>query len=287
MRKTKVILTAPTSVLAKCFIRETENVLEFFTIGRRDSDFIYDFTEKEIPSIDIKGDLLIHMAAVLDGNEDRELLSMMDTNINGTLAACMIAKKCGIRRVILISSVSAILPEDSGYFNYYALSKRQSEDAAQMFCRKNDIDLCIVRPSQIIGEVMDGFKRHQEFFYYLFERAMNGQDICIYGKHDAIRNYIDIRDVVQALRYIVENKITGIVDLVNQRDYHLTELIEMMKHACRSDSKVWFDPNKPDIEDLVFEHKKTTLFDLNTFMEVHNMQETINYIYLSYRKEFC
>lgn len=49
---------------------------------------------------------------------------------------------------------------------------------------------------------------------------------------------------------------------------------------------MWFDPSKPDIEDLVFEHKKTRLFDLNTFMEVHNMQETINYIYLSYRKEF-
>ena len=129
---------------------------------------------------------------------------------------------------------------------------------------------------------MDGFKRHQGFFYYLFERAMNKQDICIYGRHDAIRNYIDIRNVIQALKYIVENKIVGIVDLVHPTDYRLSQLVEMMKDSCGSNSKVWFDPNKPDIEDVVFDHKKTMPFAFN----IYNMRETIDHIYSSYRKEF-
>ena len=249
IEKMKVLITGPTSSLAKCFMRRSENVFEFFTIGRQESDYIYDFTEKEIPSIGVKADVLIHMVAAVDAKEEKEILSMIDTNINGTLAACMIAKKCETKRVILISSVSAILSEDSDYFNYYALSKRQSEQVAQMFCNKNGMELCIIRPSQIIGEIHDGFKKHQGFFYYLLERVMNGDDICIYGRHDAVRNYIDVRDVVQWLRYIVENEVSGIVNLVNPMDYRLTELIEMMKSVCISDSKIWFDCNKPDIED--------------------------------------
>ena len=66
--KKKIIITAPTSVIAENFIKYLNNKYDLVTVGRRNSDIIFDFAKDEQLYIPDGADAVIHFAGMMYAN---------------------------------------------------------------------------------------------------------------------------------------------------------------------------------------------------------------------------
>ncbi len=247
----RLIVTAPTSAVGSNFIKYVENKMEIITVGRRNSDIIFDFLKNDNLVLPDKADSMIHFAGMLHAQDDSDILEMIGTNVLGTLKVCIAAKKNDVKQVILISSMSAVLGRNSAYYNFYSLSKKQAEETARLYCKENGIALCIVRPSQIFGNDWR-FSKAQPLIYHMIKCAIKNDPIKIYGSHDALRNYIYADNLYEILVYAAEHCLEEDIDAIDKRNYSLKEVADIIVKAFHSDSKVYFLPDKADVPDNPF-----------------------------------
>ncbi len=105
----------------------------------------------------------------------------------------------------------------------YSLSKKHSEELAIYYCKKNNIPLTILRPSQIYDEKGE-FRKHQPLLYLMVDSAQQGKDIYIYGSNDALRNYIHVKDLVEVIARTIATGTTGVYSCINPNDIRLVIL---------------------------------------------------------------
>ena len=87
-------------------------------------------------------DILVHIAGRITARNEDEF---MHANVTGTRNIAQIAVKAGVKRIILISSLAARVPE----LTHYAASKRGSEDA--LIEQAGDVPYVILRPPAVYG----------------------------------------------------------------------------------------------------------------------------------------
>lgn len=260
--KRKLLVSAPTSAVGGNFIKYLGDRHKIVTVGRRESDIIFDFakdTDLKLPG-DI--DAIVHFAAASDSSSDAAIMEMIQTNIAGVLKVCMAAKRYGVGLVVCISSISAIYPETSEFYNFYSLTKKQMEEAAKLYCKNNNIKLCIIRPGQIFGEGC-GYEKNQPMLYTMIQRAVENQQICIYGKHDAIRNYIFADNLFKLIEAAIERKAEGVIEAMDPQNYRISEVAKIIIDTFKSSSEIAFCEEKPDIRDLpvISTNERENFFD--------------------------
>lgn len=251
MGKEKIVVTAPTSAVAGNFIKHIEKKYEIITVGRHASDIKYDFSSGDELFLPEGISSIIHFAGILHAETDEEILEMSSVNVGGALKLCMAARNSGIKHIVNISSISATLPQESMYYGYYSMTKKQGEETAMLYCRGNGLTLCTIRPSQIFG-TDKAYAKAQPLLYLMFNNAKQGNDICIYGRHDAIRNYIFADNLFNLIDAVIERHAGGTIDAIDSKNYRLSETADMIVKAFGGDSKVRFLDDKPDIEDNGF-----------------------------------
>lgn len=117
---------------------------------------------------------VIHVASpcIVEEVKDPER-QLLDPAIKGTLNVLSCSKQCGVKRVVVTSSISAIVPSpnwpsdvvkdetcwaDEEYCKkngiWYPLSKTLAEKAAWKYSKENGIDLVVVNPGTVMGPVI-------------------------------------------------------------------------------------------------------------------------------------
>lgn len=247
----KIVVTAPTSVVGSNFIKYIEDEYEIVTVGWRKSDIFCDFSKDDRLFLPAGIESVVHMAGVLYAENGDEVLNMMYTNVMGTLKLCIAAKESGAKHVVFISSINAGLTQNASYYNYYAMSKKHAEEAARLYCKKNDIALCIIRPGQIFGADWR-FSKTQPLLYHMIQSAIQNKPINIYGRHDALRNYIFADNLFRTIRYAVDNLMDTDINVIDRKNYHLSEAAEIIINAFQSRSTIHFLENESDMADNAF-----------------------------------
>jgi nucleoside-diphosphate-sugar epimerase len=100
---------------------------------------------------------------------------------------------------------------------------------------------------------------HQPFFYTIVDKAEKGEDITIYGSHDALRNYIHVDDLTAIIAKVVQNKIEGIYSCLHTTDLTFSQIAKAALSAFNSKGKIHFLKEKADIPDNIFK-KDTSLY---------------------------
>lgn len=249
--KKKIVITAPTSVVARNFINYIGDEYDVITLGRRNSDISYDFSSRESLVLPEGVLSIINFAGVLRDDTDDDILNMIDVNVRGVLTICIAAKKYNVDQVINISSVNATLSTDSRYYGNYSLTKKQGEEISELYCKKNGIKLCNIRPSQIFGCDKD-YSKVQPLLYSIFHNAAAGNDIYFFGKNDAVRNYTYSDNLFRLIQKAIEIRASGIVNAFNSKNFNLSTVAQMAINSSNSESKIKFLSDKTDIEDNPF-----------------------------------
>jgi nucleoside-diphosphate-sugar epimerase len=260
----RAIIIGGSSSLGMALIPILSEFCEVITAGRNNCDIklnLHDPIEKIIFPNDV--DVVIHTAAHFGGNTAEDILEAESINVLGTLKLCQASVNANVKQFILISSIFSCINEDSEFYNIYTLSKKHSEEAAQLFCQIYSLPLAILKPSQMYGND-DGFKKHQPFFYFMIDRAERGEDITIYGSNDALRNFIHVNDLAVIVAKVIQGKIEGTYPCMAMNDLTYSQIAGAALSAFNSGGKVRFQKDKPNIPDNIFE-KNDSLYKKISF----------------------
>jgi nucleoside-diphosphate-sugar epimerase len=241
----RVLLVGGTSSLAQTLIPLLRERCELLTAGRKGCDVELDLCSRDIQIPD-GIDCVVNMAAAFGGKEFSDTLQAMDVNVLGVMRLCHASAKASARHLVHISSIFSDLGRESPFFGAYSLSKRHSEDVAQLCGREFHLPVAVLKPSQIYG-VGPGFRRHQPFLYTIMDKAQSHEDINLFGSNDPLRNFIHAEDVAKLISAAVAMKIEGTYPCVHPDNVTYSQIAAAAISAFESNSRVTFLKDKPDI----------------------------------------
>ncbi|XP_042479515.1 cinnamoyl-CoA reductase 1 isoform X1 [Macadamia integrifolia] len=144
---------------------------------------------------------------------------LLEPAISGTINALKAAKECGVRRVVVTSSISAIVPSpnwpadvvknedcwtDLDYCNHrelwYPASKTMAEKAAWEFAEKQGLDVVVVNPGTVMGPVLPPTINASMI---MLVRLLEG---CSEEYEDYFMGSVHVKDVALAHILVYENK---------------------------------------------------------------------------------
>ncbi len=182
---------------------QNENI---FQVDITDSSSVHSHIKKISPHH------IIHLAAIsrVDHKNPKKLY---EVNINGTInilsSAVQIKKRPGVL-VVSSSQVYGIVPEERQPIkesapldpvNHYGAGKAAIENIAKAFHFEHDLPLVIARPFNHTGR-----GQRIDFVVPKIVKAFKNRERSIkLGNIDAVRDFLDVRDVARAYVKIIEN----------------------------------------------------------------------------------
>ncbi|HJR81750.1 MAG TPA: NAD-dependent epimerase/dehydratase family protein, partial [Anaerolineales bacterium] len=161
-------------------------------------------------------DYVLHLASPFPTDAPKDENELIVPAREGTLRVLRAAQRGGVKRVVLVSSIVAVISgherenrafsesdwTDTGKTKYaYAKSKTLAEQAAWGFIRgaenQNDMELVSVNPSNVFGPVLDNHHHTStEWFGTLLRRE-------IPGLTRTQLNLVDVRDLVEMIEKVM------------------------------------------------------------------------------------
>ncbi len=248
----RILVVGGNSAVAQLLVPSLTKLGEVLTAGRSNSDFHVDFADS-IDNFSIPGnvDVVVNLVAYFTESNGQDIFNAEHVNALGALKLAQASLDAGVKHFIHLSTMSVYLKSGEPYFGMYALSKRHADELLSYFCANFPMRLTIIRPSQIYGS-HTYFRRHQPFIYTAIDNAKEGRDICIYGTHDAQRNYIYVDDMVEIISLVISKNIAGVYSCTFPYNVTLSSVAESAINAFGSDSRIFFQKNKADIPDNIF-----------------------------------
>jgi len=200
--------------------------------------------------IKISPDFILHLAAIsrVDLNEPQNIFNV---NVNGTLNLLSACLKLREKPKIIVVSSSQVygIPENNTQslnenadikpVNLYGASKAAAENIAMAFYNEFDLPVVIARPFNHTG------KGQSEHFIIpkLIQAYKKKQEKLTIGNTDISRDYLDVRDVVNAYIKIMQNFHPGeVYNISSGESISLSDIISIIENL--SDHKLNIVPDK-------------------------------------------
>jgi len=202
-------------------------------------------------------DLVFHMAAMVSVPESLKAPSeCVEINTLGTLNVLEAARSSGVKGVVLASSaavygdnpvvpkVESMLPEPK---SPYAVTKLDGEHFMQIYGSQWGLKTVSLRFFNVFGPRQDPTSQYAAAIPIFVHRALHGQDIVIYGDGSAVRDFVFVKDVVNACLLAAEQG-GGVLNVARGEYITILELARLIKQLTGSSSKiVHADPRPGDI----------------------------------------
>ncbi|XP_038987263.1 cinnamoyl-CoA reductase 1-like isoform X3 [Phoenix dactylifera] len=169
-------------------------------------------------------------------------LELITPAVNGTLNVLQACSEMKIKRVIVVSSITAVSlnphwPHDklmdekcwsSKEFckkieNWYCLSKTMAEHAAWEYAEKNGLDLVTVCPSVVVGPLLQPTASTSSMF--LIYVTKGGPEPML----DYLWHFVDVRDVADALLLVYEKPESSGRYICAASPITIRELVDLLK----------------------------------------------------------
>ena len=153
-------------------------------------------------------DYVLHHAALVSVPQSvaypRETLQ---TNIQGTACVLEAARQCGVRRLVFASSCAVY--GDAGQtplaetapqnpLSPYALSKQAGMALCRLYTKVYGLDTVSLVYFNVFGDGQNASSPYAAVIAHFLQEATNGKGLTIYGDGLQSRDFVHVRDVVQA-----------------------------------------------------------------------------------------
>lgn len=151
---------------------------------------------------------VFHLAALISVPESmKEKRKYMDVNTVGMVDVLEMAVASGVKNFIFSSSaavygdnpvspkVEAMLPEP---LSPYALNKLDGEYLLQMYAQEFGLNAVALRYFNVFGPRQSPKSAYAAAVPIFFDRALKNQPITIYGDGEQTRDFVYVKDIVQA-----------------------------------------------------------------------------------------
>jgi nucleoside-diphosphate-sugar epimerase len=139
---------------------------------------------------------------------------------------------------------NAVMPfhEDNSQCNptgFYSITKRCAEQLLISFCETFNIKYRIFRLANVLGEGDLKISRKKNALQFLIKQAVANEELLLYNGGTAIRDYIYVDDVCDAISHCIEHApVNEIINIGNGKPYVLVDIIKKAVAETNSTSKM-------------------------------------------------
>ena len=220
-----------------------------------DCEFIKgSITNKDIVSEAVNNvDYIFHMAAMISVPESMEKpVECVEINTIGTLNILEQAAKAGVKKLCFSSSaaiygdnpvvpkVEAMLPEPK---SPYAVTKLDGEYYCKMFNDEGWLQTACLRYFNVFGPRQDPKSQYAAAVPIFTEKALKNETITIYGDGEQTRDFIFVKDVVNANIWLSQqDNVSGIFNIAYGKSQTINDLAKRIIKLTSSNSKIEHGP---------------------------------------------
>jgi len=210
---------------------------------------------------------IFHLGAVASVQKSIENPSLVhEVNATGTLNILNAAKDNHIRKVVLSASAAAygdnpvfpkredMIPEP---LSPYAVSKITGEMYCKTFAGLYDLETVALRYFNVFGPRQDPKSEYAAVIPKFTEKIIRGQKPVIFGDGKQTRDFVFVKDVVQANLLAMNSHVCGLFNIGTGRQTSLNELALMVMRAAGVSTDIIYEaPRAGDIIDSVSDISK-------------------------------
>lgn len=236
-------------------------------------------------------DCIIHLAAYTDVEESMVNQKKYAANIKALKNLVELTKKSKSIKNFIFTSSCAVYgncptyivneQDESKPVNYYGYTKYVGEKIIINGLEDTPINFTIFRCFNLIGNGTYKLNEGSGVFGKIINLIRSGgEEFQIFGNDydtkdgTAIRDYIDIRDVVQAIIHVIHKPGNGIFNLGNGKPVSLIDLVNEFNKVTSNKIKIQFAPRRNgDIEKIYADNGK--LKNILKYFPRYTLAETI------------
>ena len=223
-----------------------------------DVDFIEgSIVDRKVVAEAVKGaKYVFHLAAMISVPESMEKpIECTEINTTGALIVLEEAAKAGVKKLVLSSSAAiygenpivpkleTMLPEPK---SPYAVSKLDGEYYCKIFNDAGKINTVCLRYFNVFGPRQDPKSQYAAAIPIFLNKAINDEPVTIFGDGKQTRDFIYVKDVVQAnVHLATQADTTGVYNVAYGRKITINELAEKIIRLTGSESRVEHVADRP------------------------------------------
>ncbi len=198
---------------------------------------------------------VFNMAAMISVPESMtNPFECVNINVNGLINILDAAKEYGVEKVIHSSS-AAIYGEDPELpkttsmkpnpKSPYGITKLDGEYYLNMYSDFYGLKTTSLRYFNVFGPGQDPKSQYAAAIPIFVYKALNNEDITIYGDGEQTRDFVFVEDVVQANVLAAESSIKkGVYNVANGKTITIKQLAQLIIEYTNSKSKILFAPER-------------------------------------------
>ena len=181
-------------------------------------------------------------------------ISNHDINITGTLNVLIAARDTGVKKVVAASSAAIYgnlpgLPkrEDDPVdpLSPYALAKLTGEYYGKLFTDLYGLATASLRYFNVYGPRQDPHSDYAAVIPKFIERLSNGDPPLIFGDGEQTRDFVYVKDAVQANIKAMESDATGVFNVASGKETSVNELASILSKLFGFAGKPEYAPERP------------------------------------------
>lgn len=237
----------------------------------------FSITEREKVFEVVNGATYVHhLAAMISVPESVEKpFECVEININGLLNVLDACREYGIEKIVLSSSAAVYgdnpaspktIDMKPAPKSPYGITKLDGEFFLQMYKEQFGLGAVSLRYFNVFGLRQDPKSQYAAAIPIFIQKAINNEPIIIYGDGEQTRDFIYVKDVVDANILAATNKmVNGVFNVALGKATSINKIAEEIINSMGSKSKIAYEPErKGDIKH-----------------SLASIDETIKYLYFS------
>ena len=241
-------------------------------------------------------DYVFHLAAMVSVPESMfKIAECVDINVHGLLNVLEEAADAGVKKLCFSTSAAiygdnpvvpkleTVIPEPK---SPYAITKLDGEYYCNMFTREGRLQTACLRYFNVFGPRQDPKSAYAAAIPIFTAKAVTNEDITIFGDGEQTRDFIYVKDIVEANVFMAMNDFTGVYNIAYGSKITINDLVKEIVKVTNSKSKVLHLDERPgDVKHSMAGVEKlasTGFKPKHTFAE--GMETTINFFQQKFAK---
>ena len=199
-------------------------------------------------------DYVFHLAALISVPESvQKPLECVDLNVVGLLNVLEAAATAGVKKLCFSSSAAIygdnpVVPKREEMYpepkSPYAITKLDGEYYCGMFTTEGRLPTACLRYFNVFGPRQDPNSAYAAAVPIFTAKALNNEQISVYGDGEQTRDFIYVKDVVAANAFLALSANTGVYNVAYGKKITINNLIAEIKDVTKSSSPVEYLPER-------------------------------------------
>jgi UDP-glucose 4-epimerase len=199
-------------------------------------------------------DYVFHLAAMISVPESMsKIAECIQINNLGMLNVLESAAEHGVKKLCFSTSAAIygdnpVVPKIETMFpepkSPYAITKLDGEYYCKMFTQEGKLQTACLRYFNVFGPRQDPKSAYAAAVPIFIEKALNNEDLTIFGDGEQTRDFVFVKDVVAANAFFAQSEFTGVHNIAYGGKITINDLASEIIRLTNSKSKIIHLPER-------------------------------------------